>query len=186
MEAMKSPRRSLLLWLPVILVGLMGGCSSGGHSTASRQSEPSYATALSHPAASSEQIYLAQAPGACWNSMSCCIQNHPLTFVEKCGADPLEAARILLTLEQTGGNMRTEPATMAVQDGAEAAGEGAKVDDFANNEHLPGWKQECIRNYVACQTEPNWQGPCYACLRRCEGQQDWPFGMCWPRGQKGQ
>jgi hypothetical protein len=31
--------------------------------------------------------------------MSCCIQNHPLTPVQSCGANPLEAAKILKTLE---------------------------------------------------------------------------------------
>jgi hypothetical protein len=116
--------------------------------------------------------------------MSCCIQNHPLTFVESCGADPLDAARILSVLEQLRGDVRTGTATMATQHGAEAAGaDGAVTDDFANNAHLPEWKQECIRNYVACQTEPDWRGPCYSCLRRCEGQQQWPFKMCSPPGE---
>ncbi|HYH95446.1 hypothetical protein [Hyalangium sp.] len=114
--------------------------------------------------------------------MSCCIQNHPLTFVENCGADPFEAARILSALEKLGGDAQT--ATMATQHEAEAAeGDVAKEDDFANNAHLPEWKQECIRTYVACQTEPDWRGSCYACLRRCEGQQQWPFKMRSPPGE---
>ena len=32
--------------------------------------------------------------------MSCCIQNHPLTPVHSCGADPSEAAKILEALGQ--------------------------------------------------------------------------------------
>lgn len=56
-------------------------------------------------------------------------------------------------------------------------------DDFTNNAPLPEWKQDCIRNYVYCKTKPDWAGPCYACLRRCEGQQQWPFSMCQPRGK---
>jgi hypothetical protein len=113
--------------------------------------------------------------------MSCCIQNHPLTFIESCGADPLEAARILIALEQLGGDVRPGTATMASKDDSEAAeADSAVTDDFANNADLPEWKQECIRNYVACQTEPDWRGPCYSCLRRCEGQQQWPFKMCSP------
>jgi hypothetical protein len=127
-------------------------------------------------------IYLVHA--TCWNTMSCCIQQFPLSPVEKCGADPLEAARILSALSKVIGTAQT--AVMATEHEAEEAeADGEKADDFANNADLPEWKQQCIRNYVACQTEPDWRGPCYACLRRCEGQQDWPFGMCWPPGKKG-
>ncbi|SEK74851.1 hypothetical protein SAMN05444354_102237 [Stigmatella aurantiaca] len=71
-----------------------------------------------------------------------------------------------------------------MEEAASADATSEQEDDFANNAHLPEWKQECIRNYVACQNETDWQGPCYDCLRRCEGQQDWPFGMCWPLGKK--
>ena len=109
--------------------------------------------------------------------MSCCIQKHPLTAAESCGASALEiaevlnGARVLHEATNTGEQGATDP-------------DVSKVDDFANNSHLPAWKQECIRNYVACQNEPDWQGACYDCLRRCEGQQDWPFEMCWPKGKR--
>ena len=184
---MKTKTRALALWLPVTLTGLMGGCSTGARVTTVRALAPLPVAGpnLLLTTDPNPRTSVAQAAGSCWNSISCCIQKYPFTFVQNCGADPLEAARILSVLEQFSGDVRTETATMATQDGTEAA-DGAKADDFANNAQLPEWKQECIRNYVACQAEPNWQGPCYPCLRRCEGQQDWPFGMCWPPGKKGQ
>ena len=93
--------------------------------------------------------------------MSCCIQNHPLTPVQSCGADPLEAAEILEALGQIAAAARV----------LEAAG------------RLPKWKKECIDKYVKCQNQ-GWAGNCYDCLRRCEGQHKWPEDMCYdPREQ---
>ncbi len=56
-------------------------------------------------------------------------------------------------------------------------------DDFANNADLPEWKQKCIRFYVDCKNQ-NWKGNGYDCIRRCEGQQDWPFALCEPRKKR--
>ncbi|WP_225411217.1 hypothetical protein [Stigmatella hybrida] len=109
--------------------------------------------------------------------MSCCIQKNPLTPAASCGASAQDIAEAL-----TGAKALHQAAKMEEAASADATRE--QEDDFANNAHLPEWKQECIRNYVACQNETDWQGPCYDCLRRCEGQQDWPFGMCWPLGKK--
>lgn len=93
--------------------------------------------------------------------MSCCVQNHPLTPVQSCGADPLEAAEILEALGQIEAAARV----------LEAAG------------RLPRWRRECIDNYAECQ-QRKWVGNCYDCLRRCEGQHKCPEDMCYdPREQ---
>lgn len=60
---------------------------------------------------------------------------------------------------------------------------GSDVDDFANNESLPEWKKECISYYNDCQNK-GWTGNCHDCLRRCEGQHEWPFNMCDERKSK--
>jgi hypothetical protein len=66
------------LWLSVLLVGLMGGCSSGAHSIAS------------------QPTYLAQAAFVdCRTTMECCIKKHPLTAAESCGATSAEIAEAL-------------------------------------------------------------------------------------------
>lgn len=95
-------------------------------------------------------------------SVNCCIKKFPLSPVESCAATEAEAFEVLNGLK------------MAYE--AAQAAEDAE-DDFANNEHLPEWKQRCIRNYVDCKNE-GWMGSCYQCLRSCEGQQDWPFNQC--------
>jgi hypothetical protein len=59
----------------------------------------------------------------------------------------------------------------------------ADTDDFANNAHLPEWKQRCIKGFVRCENL-RWTGDCYACLRRCEGQHEWPTRMCRPRRKR--
>jgi hypothetical protein len=102
-------------------------------------------------------------------SVACCIRKFPLSPIESCAATEVEALEVL-----NGLRMAYEAAKKA----------GGTADDFANNADLPEWKQECISNYVACKSEPDWTGPCYACLRRCEGQQRWPFAMCSPRPSK--
>jgi len=157
---MKSPSRALALWVPVMLAALMGGCSTGSHTTAVRALAPlsvtdpnSRSTTTPNPPSA-----VAQAAGACWNSMSCCIQNHPLTPVESCGADPLKAAEILEALGQLAAAARV----------LEAAG------------RLPKWKKECMNKYTQCMEE-NWVGTwtCVDCLRYCEGQQGtWPGERC--------
>lgn len=97
--------------------------------------------------------------------MSCCIKKYPLSPAESCAASRED---ILATLM---GMSAAHEATRDTED------EG--VDDFANNSQLPEWKQRCIRGFVDCETK-RWTGNCYNCLRRCEGQHDWPIGMCFP------
>jgi hypothetical protein len=100
-------------------------------------------------------------------SVNCCIKKFPLSPVESCAATEAEALEVL-----NGLRMAFE----VVQN------DGDTEDDFANNLHLPEWKQRCIRNYVDCKNE-GWTGSCYACLRYCEGQRDWPFNKCRQRGK---
>jgi hypothetical protein len=119
---------------------------------------------------------VAQAAGTCWNSMSCCIQNHPFTFVENCGADPLEAAKILKTLEVLYTTAHPEAKEAAEADVAEVE----QAEDWTSIADLPEWKQRCIKSYYACK-DKGWAGKCDDCLRRCEGQREWPTSMCRPR-----
>lgn len=95
--------------------------------------------------------------------------------MESCGATLEEMAEVL-----NGARVLNEAAE-ATEDAASPGGAAQdKEDDFANNSHLPAWKQRCIKNHYACKQEPDWTGPCYDCLRRCEGQQEWPLSMCSP------
>jgi hypothetical protein len=163
MEFMKYWNRALVLWLPVMLTVLMGGCSTGAHVTTVRALAPLAVTDpnLRPTTAPNPPTTVAQAAGTCWNSMSCCIQNHPFTFVQNCGADPFEAAKIFEALGQM-----------------EAAGQALEAAG-----RLPKWKKDCIDNYVKCQLE-GWAGNCYDCIRRCEGQHKWPKDMCYdPRNR---
>jgi hypothetical protein len=162
MESMKPPNRAVALWLPVMLTALMGGCSTGARVTTVRALAPLPGAdpnmlAMTGP---NPPTAVAQAAGTCWNSMSCCIQNHPFTFVQNCGADPFEAAKILEALGQM------EAAARAL----EAAG------------RLPKWKKKCMENYNKCINK-GWVGTwnCVDCLRYCEGQQgEWPKDRCFP------
>lgn len=119
--------------------------------------------------------------------MSCCIQRHPLTPVESCGADPLEAARILDTLKQLSGDAQTATGTLATQSGDKASteadvAEAEKAEDWSSIADLPEWKQQCIKFYNVCK-DKGWTGRCDDCLRRCEGQREWPSSMCRPRSR---
>ncbi len=95
-------------------------------------------------------------------SVNCCIKKFPLSPVERCAATEVQVLEAL-----NGLRMAYEAAQNA----------GDEEDDFANNLHLPEWKQRCIRNFVDCKNE-GWMGSCYQCLRYCEGQQEWPFNQC--------
>lgn len=95
-------------------------------------------------------------------TVNCCIKKFPLSPVESCAATEAEALLVL-----NGLRMAYEAAQNA----------GEEEDDFANNTHLPEWKQLCIRSYVDCKNE-GWTGSCYQCLRSCAGQQEWPFNQC--------
>lgn len=146
-----------------MLTALMGGCSTGAHVTTTRALAPLAVTDPNMLATThlNPPTAVAQAAGACMDSVSCCVRNHPLTPVQSCGVDPMKAAEILEALGQL------EAAAQVL----EAAG------------RLPKWKKECIGKYVKCQNQ-GWAGNCYDCLRRCEGQHKWPEDMCYdPREQ---
>jgi hypothetical protein len=103
------------------------------------------------------------------STMTCCIKKYPLSPAESCAASPEEIFRTLAAMDaafQAEGYIAEED-----------------TDDFANNAHLPEWKQRCIKSFVDCQ-DKNWMGSCYDCLRYCEGQQEWPVRVCRPRGKK--
>jgi hypothetical protein len=109
-----------------MFVALMGGCSTGARVTTTRALAP---LSVSDPnllptTDPNPPTAVTQAAGSCWSSVSCCVQNHPLTPVQSCGADPLKAAEI-----------------------------------------------------ARCKQE-KWVGNCYDCIRRCEGQHEWPQDMC--------
>jgi hypothetical protein len=65
----------------------------------------------------------------------------------------------------------------------EAADSAVQEWDDSHNADLPEWKRECIRFYGDCK-DAKFTGPCYECLRRCEGQQEWPLDMCAPSRNK--
>jgi hypothetical protein len=157
---MEYGNRALVLWVLVMLAALMGGCSRGAHTTATRALAPlAVADPKLLPATDpNPPTYLAQAAGACWNSMSCCIQNHPLTPVQSCGADPLEAAKILKTFESLYA--ATNP---GAKDAAEAdVTEVEQAEDWTSIAELPEWKQRCIKTYYACK-DKGWTGKCDDC-----------------------
>jgi hypothetical protein len=128
--------------------------------------------ATSAPARAERPSYLAQSlavdckPGD--SSVVCCIKKFPTTARESCGATASEVADVL-----NGARVLSEATKVEEED----------ADDFANNAHLPEWKQKCIRNYVNCQNE-GWTGSCYDCLRNCEGQRAWPSDRCRERKKK--
>lgn len=101
------------------------------------------------------------------DSETCCLQAHPGNPAA-CGLTDAEAATILAA---SGAAM----AILATSDSPTSTGEEDDADD--------GWRRHCIDNYVRCksQKKPRWVGDCYACIRHCEGQRQWPFGQCHPR-----
>ncbi|GHG84107.1 hypothetical protein GCM10012319_39390 [Comamonas sp. KCTC 72670] len=104
----------------------------------------------------------AYALATCTDTVSCCIQRNP-GMPEMCGLTASEAASHMAGVK------------MAVE-----AAEGAPAEwDDSHNEALPEWKRRCIRDYAACK-DGGWKGPCYDCLRYCEGQQEWPTDQCFP------
>ena len=155
---MNSTKDDLVSWLVFLLMGLMGGCFSGAHSTASHSPE------------SSPSTFLAQV--TCWDTESCCIQRDPASAVERCGADPIRVASILKTLGTL--NEVTQAA-----EGSESAPVAAEAETTATGtERTPKWKKECIKKYVECINR-KWVGNCHDCLRYCEGQHTWPADWCY-------
>ncbi|WP_141621775.1 hypothetical protein [Myxococcus sp. AB036A] len=103
----------------------------------------------------------AYALASCTDTVSCCIQRNP-GVPEACG----------LTAGESAAHIATMDAAMR------RANEKEDEDDADD-----GWKEHCINTYVACrdQKKPRWEGDCYACFRRCEGQKQWPFKECHQR-----
>ncbi|WP_240360247.1 hypothetical protein [Pyxidicoccus caerfyrddinensis] len=64
-----------------------------------------------------------------------------------------------------------------------AAAAATTATTEADDDSDEGWRQHCIDTYVRCKTQekPRWVGDCYACLRNCEGQRQWPFDLCHAR-----
>jgi hypothetical protein len=89
------------------------------------------------------------------STVACCIKKHPQDPVGACGATQSEVSQVLRAVR-------------------------ADEDEYANNKSLPEWKQDCIRDYNDCVND-GWTGKCDDCLRRCEGQHEWPNDMCKPR-----
>lgn len=107
----------------------------------------------------------ATAGGTCLNTVTCCIEAHPGN-PEACGLTASEAAAIL-----------------AAASAATATTSAVEEWDDSHNANLPEWKRRCIRNYGDCK-DGLFSGPCYDCLRRCEGQQEWPLDICEAKGRK--
>jgi len=154
---MKNPISCFFIIEALLWGFLTSGCSaSRAHDASSGGAHYAYT--------SSRPVILAQAatmdcrPGD--STMTCCIKKHPQDPIGSCGATQSEVDQVL----------------RAVRTGSDA-------NDFANNESLPEWKQECIRYYNDCQNK-GWTGNCHDCLRRCEGQHEWPFSMCDERKSK--
>jgi hypothetical protein len=104
---------------------------------------------------------------------ACCIKKFPLSPQESCAATRAEILETLMALE--AAYQATQSTEGEVEDTAE--------DDFANNAHLPEWKQRCIKGFVDCENK-RWTGNCYDCLRYCEGQREWPGRACRPRAER--
>lgn len=107
----------------------------------------------------------ATAAGRCIDSETCCIETHPGNPAA-CGLTAAEAASL-----------------MAAGVGATGSHGQEEVWDDSHNAKLPEWKRRCIRSYGDCKD--GWlDGPCYDCLRRCEGQKEWPADMCGPKRKR--
>ncbi|MCE9671063.1 hypothetical protein LY474_24945 [Myxococcus stipitatus] len=117
--------------------------------------------ASSHPAVAKRDQY---AQATCTDSLTCCVQRNPGN-PEACGLTASEAATLMAGARAT------------------APDDAAEWND-SHNAQLPEWKRLCIRNYGDCK-EDGWKGDCYACLRYCEGQLEWPADQCFPAKKKG-
>lgn len=104
-------------------------------------------------------------------TVACCIKKYPLSPAESCAASPAEILENLMAMEA---------AFQATRHPGDEDEDEDDAAEFANNSHLPPWKQECIKGYVRCRRQ-KWTGNCYECIRLCEGQQQWPTDKCHPR-----
>lgn len=104
---------------------------------------------------------------------ACCIKKFPLSPRESCAASRTEILETLMAVDAAYQATRS----------TEGEDEDEAEDDFANNAHLPEWKQRCIKGFVDCENR-RWTGNCYNCLRYCEGQREWPSQACRPRAER--
>jgi hypothetical protein len=104
-----------------------------------------------HSPASRRDSYV---QATCMDSVSCCVQRNP-GAPEACGLSAAEAASLMAGAKAAGS-------------AAAATDSAAQEWDDSHNAALPDWKRECIRFYGDCW-EARFSGPCYDCLRRCEG-----------------
>lgn len=155
---MKPLTSAVFVRLALLWGVLVSGCSAG-------RAHYAYSGRTTHDTyTSSRPVVLAQAatmdcrPGD--STMVCCIKKHPYDPVGACGATQSEVDQVLRAV-------RT----------------GSDVDDFANNESLPEWKQECISDYNDC-INGGWTGKCDDCLRMCEGQRKWPSNICYAKKKR--
>ncbi|GMT97843.1 hypothetical protein KH5H1_19620 [Corallococcus caeni] len=96
-----------------------------------------------------------------------CIQRHP-GRPEACGLTAAEAAAIMAAgIGATGTHSSSD----------------ADLDDYVDDPRLPEWKNRCLRTWNEC-ADGRYSGPCTDCLRRCEGQQEWPIEMCGPKRKR--
>lgn len=109
--------RVLALCLGLVFVSLTAGCSAGAHSTASG------------PTAENQPIYLAQV--TCWDTMSCCIQQFPLTPVQSCGAGSADIAKVFNSAALLHEAIRTAEARLKEE---AQAREDAKAAEAAEAE----------------------------------------------------
>ena len=142
-----------------VIMALFGGLLISDSATG--RAHDAHSGGMKHSAYTSNRpVVLAQAtavdcrPGD--STVACCIKKHPGDPAGACGATQSEVDQVLRAVR---------------------AGSDADDDDYSNNSSLPEWKQDCIRNYNRC-LDRGWIGKCDDCLRRCEGQHEWPRDMC--------
>ncbi|WP_224240784.1 Wall-associated protein precursor [Hyalangium gracile] len=100
----------LKAWVPITLMGLVVGCSSGAHFNASRPID------ASSPTDTSEPVYLAQI--SCWDTESCCIVRDPLTAANRCMVSPARIAEVLSRVKTVYGT--TQPGAARLKEEAQA------------------------------------------------------------------
>jgi hypothetical protein len=142
---MQTKNRMLKLWLPIAIMGLTVGCSSGAHSTASRPTDTRQPTDASQPSDASQPVYLAQI--TCWDTESCCILKDPLTAANRCMVRPERIVEVVNRAKELYGTMqlgaRLKEDAQAKEDAefaeaAEAEGEAAPEppDCQGQNHHV--------------------------------------------------
>jgi hypothetical protein len=155
--SMKYLTSSVSLGMALVWGAFASGCSAGRAHYAYSGGTTHYTYTSSRPVVLAQAATMDCRPSD--STMTCCIKKHPQDPVGACGATQSEVDQVLRVVR---------------------AGSDADDDDYSNNASLPEWKQDCIRKYNRCQ-DRKWTGKCDDCLRRCEGQHEWPRDMCKPR-----